>query len=302
MEHVELCPLCAGPRRTLFEEIHDARGRVTYHLCRSCGLVYQSPRMDAGELERFYGHEYRPLVQATDEPTTKDLQVQSARARRTLELVRPASLTVTRHLDVGSSSGAVLLQFRELYNCASVGVEPGEAYRQFSQSQALTVYPSLDSLSQAGEKRFDLVSLLHVLEHLPDPVATLKQLRDTWMALGAILLVEVPNLIEHEGLERAHLFGFTAATLGETVRQAGFRVFWTRAHGGFRSPILKLYLTLLARAEPAPVRPIRVRSTPFGIRFLRQVGRAKRRLFTRLFPDWTWQFPDESSRPTMPVP
>jgi len=296
MEHVDRCPLCASPHQTLFEEIHDAHGRVTYYLCRGCGLVYQSPRMDAGELERFYGHEYRPFVQATDEPTTKDLQVQAARARTALEMVRPASLRVTRHLDVGSSSGAVLLRFREAYGCASVGIEPGETYRRFSQSQGLTVYPSLDSLRRAGEGRFDLVSLLHVLEHLPDPIGTLKQLRDAWMTPGAILLVEVPNLVEHEGLERAHLFAFTAATLRETVRQAGFRVSWTRSHGGFRSPILKLYATLLARAEPAPVRPLRVRSTPFGIKFWRRLGKAKRRFFTRHFPDWTWQSPENAPK------
>jgi len=302
MEHVERCPLCAGPHRTLFEGIHDARGPVTYYLCRGCGLVYQSPRMDAGELESFYGQEYRPFVQATDEPTTKDLQVQAARARAALEMVRPASLQVTRHLDVGSSSGAVLLRFREAYGCAGVGIEPGETYRRFSQSQGLTVYPSLDSLSRAGEGRFDLVSLLHVLEHMPDPIATLRQLRDAWMAPGAILLVEVPNLIEHEALERAHLFGFTAATLGETVRQAGFRVSWRRTHGGFRSPVLKLYASLLARAESGQARPVQVRSTPFGIKLRRRIGRAKRRFFTRHFPDWTWQSPEETPRRSTPLP
>ena len=251
--------------------------------------------MDAGELKRFYGHEYRPLVQATDEPTTKDLQVQSARARTALEMVRPALPRVARHLDVGSSGGAVLLSFREAYGCASVGIEPGEAYRRFSQSQGLSVYASLDSLSRAREEQFDLVSLMHVLEHVPDPIGTLKQLRETWMAPGAILLVEVPNLIEHEGLERAHLFGFTAATLRETVRQAGFRVLWTRTHGGFRSPILNLYATLLARAEPASVGPVGVRSTSFGIKFRRRLGRIKRDFFTRHFPDWTWQSPEKDS-------
>lgn len=292
MEQVDQCVLCASRRRSLFEEIQDSRGRVAFQLCHACGLVYQSPRMDAGELEQFYGQEYRPLVQATDEPTAKDLQVQSARARKTLEMVRPASLQVTRHLDVGSSSGAVLLRFREVYRCASVGIEPGETYRRFSQAQGLTVYASLDGLSRSHEDRFDLVSLLHVLEHLPDPIAALRRLREVWMSPGATLLVEVPNLIEHEGLERAHLFGFTCATLKETVRQAGFRVVWARTHGGFRSPVLRLYSTVLARAEAAPGKSSRVRSTSFGIKLRRRLGKAKRRFFTRYFPDWTWQSPE----------
>lgn len=293
MEHVERCILCGSARRTTFERIRDPRGQVQYYMCLHCGLVYQSPRMDPEELTLFYEQEYRSLVQGTDEPTPKDLQMQSARGRTALEMTRADVPMVARHLDFGSSSGAVLRAFQSEYGCASVGVEPGASYRRFSQSQGLTVYASLDSAARAREERFDLVSSMHVLEHMPDPIATLGQLRETWMTSAAFLLVEVPNLIEHEGLERAHLLGFTTATLRETVRRAGFRVLWTRAHGGFRSPILKLYLTLLARVESSPAKPARVRSSPFGIKTRRRLGGAKRRFLTRYFPDWTWQSPEK---------
>jgi len=252
--------------------------------------------MDPEELARFYEQEYRSLVQGTDEPTPKDLQMQSARARTALAMIRGDVPSVARHLDLGSSSGAVLRAIQAEYGCASVGVEPGEAYRQLSEGPGLTIYPSLESLRRTSEARFDLVTLLHVLEHMPDPVATLRELVETWMTPGASLLVEVPNLIEHEGLERSHLFGFTAATLRETILQAGLRVVWTRAHGSFRSPILKLYLTVLARNDSAAAARRRVRSNPFGIKIRRRLGRIKRNFFTRRFPDWTWQSPEKETK------
>ena len=295
MEHVERCILCGSTRRTPFEQIRDSRGPLQYSLCLQCGLVYQSPRMDPEKLTRFYEQEYRSLVQGTDEPTPKDLQVQLARARTALAMIRSDVPTVAHHLDLGSSSGAVLRAFQAEYGCASVGIEPGETYRQSSQGPGLTIYPSLESLRRTSEARFDLVTLLHVLEHIPDPVATLRELVETWMTPGGALLVELPNLIEHEALERSHLFGFTAATLRETVLQAGLRVVWTRAHGSFRSPILMLYLTVLARNDGAAAVRRRVRSTPFGIKFRRRLGRIKRDFFTRHFPDWTWQSPQKNS-------
>jgi SAM-dependent methyltransferase len=273
----------------------DARGRVAYFLCRRCGLVFQSPRPTPEELQSFYSGEYRRLKQDTEEPTEKDQAMQVARARATLAFLRPRVRRVVRHLDVGSSSGALLRHVGQEYSCAGVGVEPGEVYRRFSQALGQRIYPSLGDLAAAGEGIFDLVSLMHVLEHLPDPVGTLASLRRNHMSDGGVLILEVPNLIEHVSLERAHLKAFTAGTLRETVRRAGFRVLEAKAHGSFRSPILRLYVTLLAQAQPDSPALAGIRSSSFGIRLLRSLGSRKRRWLTRLLPDWTWQSPHEYS-------
>jgi 2-polyprenyl-3-methyl-5-hydroxy-6-metoxy-1,4-benzoquinol methylase len=36
-------------------------------------------------------------------------------------------------------------------------------------------------MEASGSERFDLISLIHVLEHLPDPVSSLAQLRERWL-------------------------------------------------------------------------------------------------------------------------
>jgi hypothetical protein len=133
--------------------------------------------------------------------------------------------------------------------------------------------------------------MLHVIEHVEDPVHTLRSLRESKMRSGGYLLLEVPNLIDHECLELSHLYAFTRSTLRETVRQAGFQVLWSKAHGSFRSPILNLYITLLARAESDPQSPRTIRSNPIGTKTHRRLGKLKRDFFTSRFPDWTWQTP-----------
>ncbi len=106
------------------------------------------------------------------------------------------------------------------------------------------------------------------------------------------VLIEVPNLYEHASFELAHLYAFTPETLANLVRRAGFQVLWSKAHGSFRSPILKLYITLLAQMPDPPgtqrIDPI----LASRIRLRRTIGGYKRRVLTRLLPDWTWQAPE----------
>ena len=270
----------------------DGDRDVAYLVCRRCGHVYQSPRLGRDELAAFYAMGYRELRQGTEGPTAKDLAMQTARARLTVGLVDQQLRSVSRHLDLGSSSGALLEAVRDRFGAQGVGIEPGEVYRRHAVARGLRVFPSQAQLAEAGEAPFDLVTAMHVLEHLPDPIQTLANLRREHMNPEGFLLIEVPNLAEHEALELAHLHAFTRSSLKDTAGRAGFRVLWARCHGSFRSPVLRLYITLLAQPTHHP--QVR-RYPPFAARrsrLVRRIGVAKRRFFTRHFPDWTWQSPE----------
>lgn len=289
-EAVNACPVCGSARLSPFEDVHVQASSFHYKICLRCGVVFQSPRMDAHELQHFYEHEYRKLYQQTEEPTKKDIVTQEQRAQQTVAMITPDVARVKRHLDIGSSSGELLLEVNNYYGCESVGIEPGEGYRAYSQKRDLEVVASLDLLMKKDE-RFDLITMMHVLEHLRDPVQTLKELRDHLLTANGFLLIEVPNIVEHEALEIAHLYAFSASTLRECMRQSGFEVIWTRTHGGFRSPVLNLFITLLAKPTDQSDQILGVRSSPLGLATRRRLGKLKRALLTRFLPDWTWQSP-----------
>ena len=283
------CPLCGGSRLAVFEEHEDAGRKIRYQLCDTCGLVSQSPRMSDEELAEFYVSEYRQTVQGSEAPTEKDLRIQAGRARNLTAFCRPYLRGTSRHLDVGSSSGALLRDFARAFGCQSAGIEPGEAYRKILRAQGLEVFAGLEELGEERRHSFDLVSIIHVLEHIPDPVAYLRGLREAWMAPGGRLLIETPNLFGHRSVELAHLTVFSPRTLRQTLQLAGFRVLKIKTHGRPRSPVLRLYIVALACADREDGPPIRPSFSSLGVRLRRRWAMWKLDTLTARLPNWTWQ-------------
>lgn len=289
-EGVAQCALCRSGQEmhSMFAQLEDAGERLRYRICERCGLVFQSPRMNQAALDRFYMEQYRKTVQNSEGPTDKDLRVQAGRARALSQFVRRDAVEIRRHLDIGSSAGALLARFRVDYGCESVGIEPGDAYRAYAAKRNLRVYPDLETLDAEDEAAFDLVSMSHVLEHLPDPLAYLIHLRRRWIAPDGWVLIEVPNLYGHQTFELAHLYAYTGATLREVLRQAGFEVLRLSSHGKPRSRLIPLYLTALARPRSSDSAPGRIRSGSSGVRMCRRLGMLWRRIATKYFARWAW--------------
>jgi SAM-dependent methyltransferase len=242
--------------------------------------------MTDAERAAFYAAEYRQLYQGGEEPDAKDLAVQGRRAESLLAFCQGKLPGVWRYLDIGSSAGLLLQAFQGAYGCQVFGVEPGEAYREFARHNGLDVVPSLDEIKTREFDRFDLISLAHVLEHLPDPVDYLSNLRKSFLEPEGWLLVEVPNLYAHDSFEVAHLASFSPHTLRQALSKAGFEIVALEPHGRPRSRLLPLYLTVLARPAKATV-ALQVEPES-RVRIKRWWGMTRRWLLSRLFPRRAW--------------
>ncbi len=285
-----LCPLCGGWDSNLFDR-RDFRGHmVTNRLCARCGCVYQYPHLTGKELDAFYEHEYRQLYQGSEGPSAKDLAVQEERAAVLLDFMLGQGVQFSRHLDIGSSAGILLKQFQSVSGTQGVGIEPGEAYREHALRLGIKTYPSLEELDLVHESCFDLISLAHVVEHLPDPIDYLKHLREKYLTASGWLLIEVPNLYAHDCFEIAHLVSFSAHTLEQTLQQAGYVVKALEKHGRPRSLRIPLYITVLAQSEldleNLPIMPVK---KEFGVRWRRRAGFFRRRLVERFLPRQAWE-------------
>jgi 2-polyprenyl-3-methyl-5-hydroxy-6-metoxy-1,4-benzoquinol methylase len=86
-----------------------------------------------------------------------------------------------------------------------------------------TLYQRLLELNE----RFDLISLFHVLEHLPNPVQSLQAIASK-LSRDGLLYIEVPNATwpcsPHYMFFRAHTLYFTAAGLTSTLAAAGLQI------------------------------------------------------------------------------
>jgi 2-polyprenyl-3-methyl-5-hydroxy-6-metoxy-1,4-benzoquinol methylase len=286
---LKLCPLCRSESHQIFDQLVSFAVPVRYAICSRCGFVFQPVEKLPEELDEFYSVDYRLIYQGSEAPTAKDRLVQTARADHLVRLLKgSAGAGLQRTLDIGSSAGLFMLKLGEQYHCQAVGIEPGSAYRQQAQEQGLLVYPTLEAMQAVETERFDLISLVHTLEHLPDPLETLRRLRTDWLSPDGWLLLEVPNLYAHDSLELAHLSAFSRHTLCQMVTQAGFSVVKVVEHGVPRSRLLRLYITLLAHPLAASV-DIPALQPERGVQLKRRVGLAYRRIVERLLPPLAWQ-------------
>lgn len=289
------CPLCGSPKSSHFDTRTFKDFTVTNRLCQTCGFVYQSPRMDEEELEGFYQREYRRVYQGVEGPTVKDRFVQGGRADWFVSILERRGIRPIRVLDIGSSAGVLLEKLRESFDCNVTGIEPGEAYRQYAEKRGLTIYDGLEALQADHPQPFDLITMAHVLEHIPYPVQYLGEIRSVISDDGHLLL-EVPNLYTHDSFEIAHTSAFSPHALVEALGLGGWEVVMMWKHGHPRSQVLPLYLTVLAR--PMDERPNRIRPERL-VETKRKLGMLRRKIVTRLMPGKAWvRLPEEMEENT----
>jgi 2-polyprenyl-3-methyl-5-hydroxy-6-metoxy-1,4-benzoquinol methylase len=199
--------------------------------CRACGLTQLSPTPNESEHEEFHDLD----LQSESILDTNDVDLVVARkvwdTERRVAFIQERFSESAAVLDVGSGYGVLLGQ---LARCGYrvTGVEPSAARRAVSRqiTDAPTVSAGLPSLPMSLG-RFDAILLIHVLEHLVDPVEALTSVNKL-MEQGGSLVIEVPNvddlLVEGSDAfrnfywQRAHVSYFSAATLKSVLLRAGF--------------------------------------------------------------------------------
>ncbi len=192
--------------------------------CVNCGLVSLSSDqhivVDHYEDSGMHG-KMPPSIESWLKETDQDDQ-------RRFEMLKP-SLVNRKILDFGCGA-AGFVHKAQAVAAEIVGVEPEQRVREY-WADKLSLHASLDD---AGEG-FDLISAFHVVEHLPDPRATLSDLAMHLKESGS-LVVEVPSsqdvlltLYENDAFQHftywsQHLFLFNTETLRQLAVQAGLRI------------------------------------------------------------------------------
>ena len=168
-----------------------------------------------------------------------------------------------RILDVGCGDGLFFGRLRRFGE--PEGVEPDESLltpRGRARGQIFAV--PFDDRFQPG-RRYGLVVMLDVLEHLPEPVAALSRVADLLEPGGRCLLTlpAMPCLwTSHDEFNR-HRTRYTRAMLRYQAGRAGLRVRWARYLFHWLVP-LKLGLRAWEAIWPGEPRPATVPSPPLN--------------------------------------
>ena len=221
-----VCPACGSALR--FREAQAARDYVTGDAfsvvrCSSCDVAWTHPRPE--DMDRYYPPRYRRYVPVVT--ATLSLLYLWRVSNWSRACGKPG-----KALEIGCGDGVMLnaLRARGWQVCGTERTAEMAAIAR--ERYGIQVYVPPDG-PVAGRDAFDLVILFQVLEHLPDPVATLHEARGFLTPHGRIV-VGVPNLSSwqsrfgrdgwlHLDVPR-HLVHFNPASLAATANRAGLRV------------------------------------------------------------------------------
>jgi len=186
LETVPTCVLCGEASSRLLFEIPP----YGYRACAACGLLRLSPRVAASDLKRFYDETHRDVYKGNHVPLDKQLAnpTYDFRARR---LTRHSK--GRRFLDVGCGDGSFLAVLRS-HGWDVTGREVSETAAKIARERhGIDVEViSFEDVGSVPTGCWDAVGLYHVLEHMYEPRAALKQIHEA-LPVGGVLHVQVPN-------------------------------------------------------------------------------------------------------------
>jgi 2-polyprenyl-3-methyl-5-hydroxy-6-metoxy-1,4-benzoquinol methylase len=187
------CPFCQGTHtRDQWIALDQEGDRNTVRLCQECGTHFLYPQPDSERLARAYAsHYYGGEDNAKFNPRIEKLREQFARnrARSLTKGLHPSA----RILDVGCGDGRLLRTMGAIGDFELHGIElPGKAAERAAGCGKITLHlGTLDSCT-LPESSFDLITLVHVFEHLPDPASALAKL-NRLLRPGGYLFLSFPN-------------------------------------------------------------------------------------------------------------
>lgn len=178
------------------DRIHNIPGEFPVVRCRTCGLMRTNPRPTSGTIGLYYPDNYGPyLGTQVDriEQNRRRFSALRAFAKRCFALNSNClpNLNPGRMLEIGCASGGFMHEMAKK-GWAVEGIEFSPKAAEAARALGYAVHTGGLESAPTPNESYDLIVGWMVLEHLHEPVLSLRKLHD-WAKPDAILAVSVPN-------------------------------------------------------------------------------------------------------------
>lgn len=194
MHHLAACQVCASSALREVTRIKDRSvSQESFEIvaCAVCGAWFTSPRPGPDSIGAYYqSTKYISHTNASTSFVDRIYQLVRKRTLASKHRIISSYRTNGRLLDIGCGTGQfALFMKRKGYQVS--GVEPDAGARsQASTILEHTVHASIEVLPSGSN--YDLITMWHVLEHVPDLQPTFASLNHL-LAPGGHLLLAIPD-------------------------------------------------------------------------------------------------------------
>ena len=236
------CTLCGN---NVFKHYFSGEG-FSYVRCVNCGLVQMNPQPEENEIKSRYSGEDYLAYELANEKAFLDLQLLALSDVNFEELEKNfLSSKKTNILDIGCATGSLLSKLKER-GWETTGVEINETQAEYGRIKRNLNVQSL-KLQEINfpSGNFNVVLASHLIEHLNDPLAMVKEVHRLLSPEGRFIIT-TPNVSGFQarlfrGRWRSaifdHLYLFSIKTLSKLLLENGFLIEKIGTWGGLGAGI-----------------------------------------------------------------
>jgi len=248
MKIIKECEICSNSMFTSKfkgkDKLLGIPGEFNLVKCNYCGVKFLNPQPTYKELSKHYNNKkYYSLKNINPDSFKTSLKISLYKLYFTQNknyfcriifspikfMLRSAIIKKNKKLlDIGCGSGQFLYEMKEL-GLDVHGVEPGE----FDETERLNIKKGDLIKVRYPDNYFDIITMNHVLEHLNNPIETIKEIKRI-LKPGGAFIVGVPNtsslankIFRKNWLAYdvpRHLFNYSNKLLVQMLKQNEFKI------------------------------------------------------------------------------
>jgi 2-polyprenyl-3-methyl-5-hydroxy-6-metoxy-1,4-benzoquinol methylase len=202
----------------------NGNGRY-YDRCKNCGLAFVREQPNSSALERLYFGDINSPTSYYD----KTIDTDAVTFRKRLRWIGRFQPNRGLLLDIGCSVGT-LMRVAASMGWEVEGIEPNPHAARIARGQGFHIHESFfgGALTPKPRGNYQCVSMSDVIEHIPNPLETIRQAKKL-MAKDGLLFLSTPNLdsfwsknFQLKPVE--HLFLFNTKNLQMMLAKEGLEV------------------------------------------------------------------------------
>lgn len=264
----KVCPLCNSGNNVspinfglpIFQDWSNPSWKhINKYFCKRCFFCFVFPVPSKDELSKFYENIYRSKISVVINSIKTSIPIEMSFSEISFERAINFDKLYTKNknllknkvklLDIGGYQGLFAWSLSQSYGFDCTVTDYDKDGLNFAHKFLGLKIINQESLNH--ETKYDIITLVQVLEHVIHPVDTLSDIKNNLLKHNGLVYIEVPNMLNFPISDPVHLTDFSVESMEILLYKTGFKVLDMKLS---KSPTFKIFpgmyhsITVLAQS------------------------------------------------------